>query len=70
MGSVYEVIEIVGTSSDSSEDATRAAITTASRTLRELRVAETVRQDVTIRDDGQPDEFRIRLSVSFKYEDR
>ena len=69
MGSVYKVIEIVGTSGDSWEDATRAAITTASSTLRDLRVAEVVRQDVTIGDDGQPDEFRVRLSVSFKYED-
>jgi flavin-binding protein dodecin len=68
MGSVYKVIEIVGTSSDSWEDATRAAITTASSTLRDLRVAEVVRQDVTIGEDGQPDEFRIRLSVSFKYD--
>ena len=68
MGSVYKVIEIVGTSSDSWEDATRSAITTASSTLRDLRVAEVIRQDVTIGEDGQPDEFRIRLSVSFKYE--
>ena len=69
MGSVYKVIEIVGTSTESWEDATRAAITTASGSLRDLRVAEVVRQDVTIGDDGQPDEFRVRLSVSFKYED-
>jgi dodecin len=68
MGSVYKVIEIVGTSSDSWEEATRSAITTASSTLRDLRVAEVIRQDVTIGEDGQPDEFRIRLSVSFKYE--
>jgi flavin-binding protein dodecin len=69
MGSVFKVIEIVGTSSGSCGDATRTAITTAGRTLRDLRVAEVVRQDMTIRGDGQPDEFRIRLSVSFKYED-
>lgn len=68
MGSVYKVIEIVGTSENSWEDAARAAITTASSTLRDLRVAEVIRQDVTIGDDGQPDEFRVRLSVSFKYE--
>jgi flavin-binding protein dodecin len=68
MGSVYKVIEIVGTSDASWEDAARAAITTASSTLRDLRVAEVIRQDVTIGEDGQPDEFRVRLSVSFKYE--
>jgi dodecin len=69
MGSVYKVIEIVGTSDTSWEDAARSAITTASSTLRDLRVAEVVRQDVTIGDDGEPDEFRVRLSVSFKYEE-
>jgi len=68
MGSVYKVVEIVGTSDTSWEDAARAAITTASGTLRDLRVAEVIRQDVTIGEDGQPDEFRVRLSVSFKYE--
>ena len=68
MGSVYKVVEIVGTSDSSWEDAARAAITTASSTLRDLRVAEVIRQDVTIGEDGQPDEYRVRLSVSFKYE--
>lgn len=68
MGSVYRVVEIVGTSDSSWEDAARAAITTASSTLRDLRVAEVIRQDVTIGEDGLPDEYRIRLSVSFKYE--
>lgn len=69
MGSVYKVIEIVGTSDTSWEDAARSAIVTASSTLRDLRVAEVVRQDVTIGDDGEPDEYRVRLSVSFKYEE-
>lgn len=68
MGSVYKVIEIVGTSTDSWEDAARAAIATASSSLRDLRVAEVIRQDVTVGEDGMPDEFRVRLSVSFKYE--
>jgi len=68
MGSVYKVIEIVGTSDTSWEDAARAAVATASATLRDLRVAEVVRQDVTIGEDGLPDEYRVRLSVSFKYE--
>jgi flavin-binding protein dodecin len=68
MGSVYKVIEIVGTSSDSWEDAAQTAIVTAGKTLRDLRVAEVIKQDVTIGDDGLPEAFRVRLSVSFKYD--
>jgi len=68
MGSVYKVIEIVGTSTNSWEEAAQAAIATAGSTLRDLRVAEVIRQDVTVGEDGMPDEFRVRLSVSFKYE--
>ena len=66
--SVYKVIEIVGTSSESWEDAAAHAIATASRTLRDLRVAEVVKQDVTIGDDGSVEAYRVRLQVSFKYE--
>jgi dodecin len=68
MGSVYKVIEIVGTSSDSWEDAAQTAIVTAGKTLHDLRVAEVIKQDVTIGDDGLPEAFRVRLSVSFKYD--
>jgi flavin-binding protein dodecin len=68
MGSVYKVIEIVGTSSDSWEDAAQTAIVTASKTLRDLRVAEVIKQDVTIGEDGLPEAFRVRLSISFKYD--
>jgi dodecin len=67
--SVYKVIEIVGTSETSWEDATAAAVVTASKTLRDLRVAEVVKQDVTINEDGSIDQYRTRLSVSFKYQD-
>jgi dodecin len=67
--SVYKVIEIVGTSETSWEDATSGAVATAAKTLRDLRVAEVVKQDVTINDDGSIDQFRIRLSISFKYQD-
>ena len=67
--SVYKVIEIVGTSDSSWEDATSSAIATASKTLRDLRVAEVIKQDVTINDDGSIDQYRSRLSVSFKYQD-
>jgi dodecin len=65
--SVYRVTEIVGTSGESWEAATRAAIETASRTVRDLRIAEVVRLDVTI-EDGRVATYRARLSVSFKYE--
>jgi dodecin len=65
--SVYKVIELVGVSDESWEAATRAAVERASSTLRDLRVAEVVKQDVTI-EDGKVAKFRSRLSVSFKYE--
>jgi dodecin len=65
--SVYRVTEIVGTSSESWEAATRTAVETASMTLRDLRIAEVVRLDVTI-DDGRVATYRARLNVSFKYE--
>ena len=65
--SVYKVIEIVGTSSESWEAATRLAVETASSMLRDLRVAEVVKQDVTVK-DGTVDRYRVRLLNSFKYE--
>jgi dodecin len=65
--SVYRVTELVGVSTESWEDAARRAIETASSTLRDLRVAEVVKLDVTI-DEGKVARFRTRLNVSFKYE--
>lgn len=65
--SVYKVIELVGTSSEGWEDAARNAVKTAGQTLRDLRVAEVVRQDISIDDQGGVT-FRTKLSVSFKYE--
>ena len=65
--SVYKVIELVGTSTESWEAATRSAIETASKTLRDLRIAEVIKLDVTV-EDGRVGSFRSRLSVSFKYE--
>ena len=65
--SVYRVTELVGTSATSWEAAAKAAIETASKTLRDLRVAEVVRQDVTI-ENGRVATYRVRLNVSFKYE--
>jgi flavin-binding protein dodecin len=65
--SVYRVTEVIGTSTDSWEDAAKSAIETASSSLRELRVAEVVRQDLTI-EDGKVATYRVRLNLSFKYE--
>ena len=65
--SVYRVTELVGTSSQSWEAAAKVAVETASKTLRDLRVAEVVRQDLTI-EDGKVTSYRVRLNVSFKYE--
>ena len=65
--SVYRVTELVGTSTQSWEAAAKSAIQTASKTLRDLRVAEVVRQDVTI-ENGKVGQYRVRLNVSFKYE--
>jgi dodecin len=65
--SVYRVTEVVGVSSDSWEKATQNAVEKVSETVRDLRIAEVIRQDVTI-DNGKVSEFRIRLGVSFKYD--
>lgn len=65
--SVYRVTEVIGTSTESWEAAARSAVETAASTVRELRVAEVVRQDVTI-EDGRVTGYRIRLAISFKYE--
>ena len=65
--SVYRVTELVGTSSQSWAAAAKTAIETASKTLRDLRVAEVVRQDVTI-ENGKVSSYRVRLGISFKYE--
>ena len=64
--SVYRVTEVIGVSSDSWEAAARAAVETAG-TVRDLRVAEVVRQDVTIGDGGVVN-FRVRLAISLKYD--
>ncbi len=66
--SVYRVTEIIGTSEASWEDAARQAISVAARTLRDLRIAEVVEQDLSLGAEGQIEAFRIKLRVSFKYE--
>jgi len=65
--SVYRVTEIIGTSGESWEAAARAAVETAAKTVRDLRIAEVVQQDVTI-ENGSVTSFRVRLNISFKYE--
>ncbi len=65
--SVYRVTEVIGVSSESWEAAARNAVDTAGKTVRDLRVAEVLRQDVTIQ-DGQLVAFRVRLGISFKYD--
>jgi flavin-binding protein dodecin len=64
---VYKIVEVVGSSSTSWEDAARSAVKTASKSLRDLRIAEITKLDVKI-DDGKITAFRARLSLSFKYE--
>jgi flavin-binding protein dodecin len=65
--SVYRVTELVGVSSESWEQAATNALETAAKSVRDLRVAEVLRQDVAI-EDGKVKNFRVRLAVSFKYE--
>jgi flavin-binding protein dodecin len=65
--SVYRVTELVGTSRTSWEDAARSAVKTASRTLRDLRVAEVTKTDLVI-EGGKVVAFRARVSLSFKYD--
>jgi flavin-binding protein dodecin len=65
--SVYRVTEVVGVSSESWEAAARNAITTAAASVRDLRVAEVVKQDLTT-ENGDVKHFRTRLALSFKYQ--
>ncbi len=66
--SVYKVIELIGTSTESWEKAAAAAIKRAGKTLRELRVAEVVEQDLVL-NNGKVEAYRTKIKVSFKYED-
>jgi flavin-binding protein dodecin len=66
--SVYKIIEIVGTSPTSWEKAAAAAVQRASSTLRDLRIAEVSQQDIVIT-DGKVEAYRVRLKISFKYEE-
>lgn len=64
--SVYKIIEIVGTSTKSWEDAAKTAVETASKTLKDLRIAEIVKLDMTL-ENGKVTTYRARVNVSFKY---
>lgn len=67
--SVYKVIELVGSSPDSWEKAAAAAIAKAAGSLRDLRIAEVTKLDMHLDDAGNVVAYRVKLSVSFKYED-
>ena len=66
--SVYKVIELVGTSTESWEKAAAAAVTTASKSLDDLRIAEVVEMDMQL-EDGKVIAYRAKIKVSFKYKD-
>jgi flavin-binding protein dodecin len=65
---VYRVTEVIGTSTNSWEDAARNAVQTASGTLRDLRIAEITKLDMRLDETGKVIQFRARVSLSFKYE--
>jgi flavin-binding protein dodecin len=64
---VYRVTDVIGTSSNSWEEAAKNAVKTASKSLRDLRIAEVTKLDVKV-EDGKITQFRTRLSLSFKYD--
>jgi len=66
--SVYKIIEVVGTSTESWEKAATAAVNRAAKTLRDLRVAEIVQLDMQI-SDGKVEAYRAKVRLSFKFED-
>jgi flavin-binding protein dodecin len=66
-GSTYKIIELVGTSEKSWEDAAKTAVETAGETLKELRIAEVTKLDMTV-EDGKIKTYRARVNLSFKYQ--
>jgi dodecin len=65
--SVYKVIDVIGTSSDSWEDAAAEALRTVRQTIRDVRVAEVIKQDIHLEENGEIT-YRSKLQISFKYE--
>ena len=68
MGSVYKVIELVGTSEKSWEEAAKNAVDTAGKSLKNLRIAEVSELDMRL-EDGRVAAYRAKVKISFKYED-
>jgi hypothetical protein len=68
MGSVYKIVELVGTSEESWEDAALTAVNAAGESLRDLRIAEVEKLDLQIADDGSVAAFRTKVKLSFKHE--
>ena len=68
MESIYKVIEIIGTSPNSWEEAAKNAVETASKTLKDLRVDEAVEFDLKL-EDGKVSAYRTKMKISFKYQD-
>lgn len=68
MESVYKVIELIGTSPNSWEEAARNAVETASKSLKDLRIAEVIEFDLKV-DEGKVTAYRTKVNVSFKYQD-
>jgi len=66
-GGIYKIVEVVGTSKTSWEDAGKKAVEVASKTLRDLRVAEVVKMDMKV-EDGKVTAYRTRVLLSFKYQ--
>ena len=66
--SAYKIISVVGTSPKNWEDATQAAVSAASRSLRNLRIAKVTDMDVTLDKKGKVDQYRVKVDLSFKYE--
>ena len=64
--SIYKIVEVIGTSTKSWDDAAKNAVETAAGTLRDLRIAEIVKLDMTVK-DGKVRAYRARVSLSFKY---
>jgi flavin-binding protein dodecin len=65
---VYRVTEVIGTSTNSWEDAAKNAVATAASTIRDLRIAEVTKFDMRLDESGKVVQFRTRVSLSFKYE--
>jgi dodecin len=65
-GSIYKVVELIGSSTESWEEAAKAAVETAGKSLSDIRIAEVVEQDIRV-EDNKVVEFRAKVRVSFKY---